>query len=382
MRLEFSGKEYKKRYARAVELMGQTGLSALVVTAEANYNYFSGFRHFTPWTTFTRPVLLIMPRDADPVLLVQRFQEADAGRDTWIADVRGYTNMLGVPFKMVRDVFDELELRGKQIGMELGYEQRMGMSFYDFIKLQEELDDTHFTDAADLLWTIRMIKSEAEIEAHRQSCATATKAFDACFNRAEEGMTEKEVAQIAFRTVIEEGAELGFTIVCSGSGNYDRVAGMPTNRRLQKGDMLWFDLGVVTRGYWCDFCRAGVVGGPTDEQRRLQEVICQITDKGIATTKPGVQASDLAAICGAEAVRLGLDFSFEAGRFGHGVGLMSTEPPHIAIYDATELESGMVITLEPGVVNEKGTFIAEQNFVVTPDGAEILSLADRELRTI
>jgi Xaa-Pro aminopeptidase len=42
----------------------------------------------------------------------------------------------------------------------------------------------------------------------------------------------------------------------------------------------------------------------------------------------------------------------------------------------------MVITLEPGVVNEQGTFIAEQNFVVTPDGAEVLSLANRELRRI
>jgi Xaa-Pro aminopeptidase len=99
-------------------------------------------------------------------------------------------------------------------------------------------------------------------------------------------------------------------------------------------------------------------------------------------TRPGALARDLAVACGAEATRLDLDFTFEAGRLGHGVGLMSTEPPHIAIYDDTVLESGMVITLEPGVVNEQGTFIAEQNFVVTPDGAEVLSLANRELRRI
>lgn len=382
MRLEFSETEYKKRYARAVDLMGQNGLDGLVVTAEANYNYFSGFRHFTPWTTFTRPVLLIMSKDTDPVLLVQGFQRADVGRDTWVTDVRGYPDMLGVPVEMVKEVFGELQLTGKRIGMELGYEQRMGMTFNDFVKLQEALDDTQFTDAADLLWKLRMVKSEAEIEAHRQSCAAATKAFEVCFDRAEEGMTEKEVAQIASNTVIKEGAELGFTIVCSGPGNYDRVAGMPTNRRLQKGDMIWFDMGVVSQGYWCDFCRAGVVGGPTDEQRRLQELICQITDKGIEATRPGVLAKDLAIACGAEATRLNLDFSFEAGRLGHGVGLMSTEPPHIAVYDDTVLESGMVITLEPGVVNEQGTFIAEQNFVVTPDGAEVLSLANRELRRI
>ncbi|MCK4791520.1 MAG: aminopeptidase P family protein [Desulfobacteraceae bacterium] len=382
MRLEFQRAEYLQRHARAVELMGQKGLDGLLVTAEANYTYFSGFRHFAPWTTFTRPVLLILSRDRDPVLIVQGFQREDASRDSWITDVRGYPGMLGVPFETVKEVLGELQLLGKRIGAELGYEQRLGVSHNDFVRMQELLDGTQFVDASNLLWKLRMVKSEAEIEAHRRACEVATKAFEYCFSQAREGTTEKEAAQMATKVIVEEGAELGFTIICSGPGNYDRVAGMPTDRALRRGDMLWFDMGVVSNGYWCDFCRAGVVGRATDEQKRLQDIINWITDKGIEAVRPGSIASDVAKACGAEAERLGLDFTFEAGRLGHGMGLMSTEPPHIAVYDQTALEPGMVITLEPGVVSEQGAFIAEQNLVVTPEGAETLSLASRELRTL
>lgn len=382
MRLEFPRDEYLRRHERTVDLMGQQDLDGLLITAEANYNYLSGFRHFAPWTTFSRPVLLVVPKDRDPVLTVQDFQREDARRDSWITDVRGYPGLLGVPFELVKEVFGELELLGKRIGAELGYEQRLGMNHNDFVQLQEMLEGTQFVDASGLLWRLRMVKSVAEIAAHRRACDVASKALDSCLAQASEGMTEKEVAQIASKTILEEGAELGFTIVCSGPGNYERVAGMPTDRALRSGDMIWFDLGVVFNGYWCDFCRAGVVGGATDEQKRMQETVCQITAKGVEAVRPGTLASDVAKACGAEAERLGLDFTFEAGRLGHGLGLMSTEPPHIAVYDNTVLEPGMVVTVEPGVVNAHGAFIAEQNVVVTSHEAEILSLASCEIRML
>jgi Xaa-Pro dipeptidase len=71
-----------------------------------------------------------------------------------------------------------------------------------------------------------------------------------------------------------------------------------------------------------------------------------------------------------------------AGRVGHGLGLDITEPPHISEHDPTVLEAGMVITIEPGVATEFGIFHVEQDVVVTPEGPEVISLAEWSLRQI
>jgi Xaa-Pro aminopeptidase len=382
MKLEFKPEVYQKRHACTLDLLAKSGLDALLVTAEPNVNYYSGFRNFIPWWTYTRPYILILPKDQDPVFLVQGFHHFDAAHDSWINDVRGYPSLTGVPIDMVEDAFKELGLLGKRIGMELGYEQRMFMSYNDFEQLKRALKGCTFLDASDMIWKQRMIKSEEEITAHRRACEIGDKVYAACFSETKEGMTEKDVAKIIGRTIAEESGELGFLIICSGPGNYKRVAGMPTNRVLQKGDLMWIDLGVIANGYWSDYCRAAVVGGPSKEQIRLQDAVADITRRTVESVRPGLKASELARICINAAADLGIDFSFEAGRLGHGMGLMSTEPPHIAVYDDTVLEPGMVFTIEPGIVNDIGTFIAEENLVVRPDGYELLTSTSRELRAL
>jgi Xaa-Pro aminopeptidase len=382
MKLEFTTEEYQKRYTRIVGLMAENEIDAIMVTAEPNVNYYSGFRSFNPWWTYTRPYILIIPKDHEPVLLVQGFHRFDVALDSWIKDVRGYAPLTGVPADQVADLFKELGLMGKRIGLELGYEQRICMPYNDFEKLKEALKPCIFLDASEIIWKQRMIKSEEEIAAHRRACEIGDKVFAAIFAETHEGMTEKEVAKIAGKTIANEGGDPGFIIALSGEGNYERVAGNPTNRILQKGDLMWIDLGVIANGYYSDYCRAGVVGGPTPEQNRLQDVVVDLTMKTAKCIHPGMKASELAKNCIKIAAGLGIDLSFDCGRLGHGIGINSTEPPHIAIYDETVLEPGMVFTLEPGLITAHGTFIAEENLVLRPDGIELLTTTSRELRSI
>jgi Xaa-Pro aminopeptidase len=67
---------------------------------------------------------------------------------------------------------------------------------------------------------------------------------------------------------------------------------------------------------------------------------------------------------------------------GHGMGIMSTEPPSITKQNKTVLLEGMIINIEPGFVKENGVFNIEEDVVVTKDGAEILSGAKRTLYEI
>jgi Xaa-Pro aminopeptidase len=147
--------------------------------------------------------------------------------------------------------------------------------------------------------------------------------------------------------------------------------------------MVWMDCCCRIAGYWSDFSRAAVIGSPSAEQVNAQEAIHRVTSDAVKMVRPGIPASSIARFCFSQLERLPFSttssIARRAERVGHGVGLNVTELPHISEYDDTPLEPGMVITLEPGVATEYGTFHVEENLVVTSEGSDVLSQAGREL---
>jgi len=381
--LDFPVEEMKQKIVNAKMLMVQEDMSGMVVTAAANHFYFTGFRKLADWSTFTRTIFVFIPRDKEPVLYVQEFDGPEAKSRSAVQDVRTFKEIMSAPVDGVVEIMKELGMDSGKIGWELGYEQRMDMSFNDFTKIKEQLSNAQFVDASNLIWKLRMIKLPNEIECMRTVNKIASRALDRCFKEIHEGMSEKEVARKLVAVMAEEGAELpGFIIVLSGVDNYDRISARPTDRIIRKGDLVWIDAGANYNGYWTDFCRAGVVGGATAEQRRLQSIVHEVTMKGCQAIAPGVPVEEIYNTCAKEFIAHGLPWSFECGRAGHGIGLQLTEPPSIAGCDSTILEPGMIITVEPGYVNDLGCFDIEENVLVTESGYEILSGGARELHYI
>ena len=376
----FSEAEYQRRVSDLQAGLESRGLGGAILTAEANYNYFAGYHHFAPWTTFCRPVFLLVPTVGAPVMLVHGFPLMDARRDTWFPDVRGYDDLMYAPIEQVLGVVDELGMRSGPIGMELGAEHRIGLTGNELDDLRASLSPVPVVDIGDLIWSIRIIKSAAEVDLHRESGRIAAAAFERCFSALHEGMTEVQAADVLGETIASEGARAGFFIVTSGQGFYDRTAGLPRERALERGDMLWIDLGVVYRGYWTDHCRAATIGPASQGQRDNWNAMRELTWSAVEQVRAHRRPPELVSHLEAEAAKMGLAFNFSAGRVGHGIGLMSTEPPHIASYYEDELLDGMTITIEPGWTDQElGTFIAEENLVVRADGPEMLTVTPREL---
>lgn len=376
----FTRAEYERRVRGLQEGLSARGVAGAILTAEANYNYFAGYHHFAPWTTFCRPVFLLIPAEGEPAILVHGFPAADARRDVWFADVRSYDSLTFAPLDDVVAAAKELGFAGGPIGFELGPEQRIGMTAAEWDELRNLCSPAPVVDVGPLIWSLRIVKSEPEIALHRESGRIAAAAFQECFGRIRAGMTEVDAVRTMGEVIAREGGRPGFFIVTSGRGFYDRVAGLPRDRELESGDMLWIDLGVVYRGYWTDHCRAVVVGGASQEQRDQWKAITGLTRSTVEHLRPGQTAAQVVEFIQDEGKRMGLEFSFAAGRSGHGMGLMSTEPPHIALYDETELSPGMVFTIEPGwIEQELGVFVAEENLVLREDGADLLTVTPREL---
>lgn len=379
--MTFSEQEFKKRYARAYELMKDKNLDALMVTEKSNYCYFTAHRTIG-WVTKTRPLIFILPYESDPVLVVHEWEIGNAKANCpWIKDIRTWIDL---PFSIspIVEVFNELNLSSGRIGVELGNEQRLNIPLLDFEKLKKELPKAQFIDGSDIFWKIRWKKSKAEVEIIRKACIFMSNAIEKTYDEIVVGMSEREIARILFLHMMKEGADRpGVVAICGGPESYEQESHTPADNIIQSGNVLFIDGGCIYNEYWSDMSRMAVLGKPSDKQTKMHKLFSDATERHIEMVRPGVKASDIAKACKKYIRDSGLT-SWGVGRMGHGIGLNFTEPPSIMLTDDTLLEEGMVLTIEPGTIMPYGIFCLEEVIVVTDDGYEILSTANKDLKII
>ncbi len=383
MECEFPVIEYERRLESLRRLMREKGMQAVLLGTGANLRYFTGYP--SPSCSVPRPFFVLLPISGEPVFFTHTGHQAEAAKYSWISDVRTYSELSRAPVDLIRQAFSDKSLLPATIGMELGSEQTLDISHLEFRRLQRGLASTVICDAADILWRLRMIKTPAEVEALRHACRLTGEAYSSTFRRARQGMTELDIFRMMHQKLSLSMGDT-FLAITSGAGNYDLVTKPPEQRALQQGDFVWMDAGCTVRGYWSDFSRAAVVGQPSAEQNFAQEAIHAITWEAARMIRPGVKASSVALFCAKELAELTLPVTSSitalAARVGHGLGLNMTEPPHVSISDHTHFESGMAITIEPGIATSYGTFHVEENILVTEDGYELLSNSPRDLQPL
>jgi Xaa-Pro aminopeptidase len=374
----------RDRMTAAQAALADGGFDALLITTGTNLLFLSGYPFVE--MTLARPFFLVVPRHGSPVLIVHAGREAEARRYAWIRDVRAYRELSVAPVAELRSAFRDLGIERGRIGVELGYEQRLGIPVLEFQRIQAEFARARFADAASLLWRLRMVKSPEDVAAIREACRITTAAYELTFQRSREGETDRVVAERMAGAMGDAGGERAWVLVTSGEGNYELATGVPVGRALERGDMVWFDSGCSVAGFWSDFSRAGVVGGPSPDQAEAQRLIWDATMAGVGLIRPGVPVAEVAGACNTRLHAVGIPVlaytSDLAARIGHGIGYDITEPPHVSEADPTILEAGMVISVEPGFAAPDGLFHVEQNVLVTADGHEILSSSPGELQSI
>ena len=133
------------------------------------------------------------------------------------------------------------------------------------------------------------------------------------------------------------------------------------------------DTGCTFAGYFCDFDRNYGFGRIDDLAKRAYNTLWQATEAGLEAAKPGNTCRDLFYAMDAVIRKNGTQGG-AVGRYGHGLGLQLTEPPSLTSWDSTQLEAGMVLTLEPGMVYAPNKMMVhEENIAITQSGASLLS---------
>jgi Xaa-Pro aminopeptidase len=389
--MDFSSREYDDRLKRAKDLMEKKGLDALVVSSDVDFHYFTGATSLNQafyggrGGSAARPVFVLIPRDRQPVVMTHIALLDDTRRSSVTRDIRAYETsesvpLGGAPVKMIADVLTELGVSHGTLGIDTGLEQTLGFPCNDYLRLCSMLSKAKFVDTADLMWELRLVKSAEEINYIRKACEITAKARQACFDTIRAGMTEREVARIFGQKMMEYGADgPAFTLVETSRGAHTLY---PSDKKLEKGDTLGLDGGCYVNLYTCDTERIATIGPPSGKQVEMHKFVSETSTKMIKGFRPGAKIAEVAAICWNEYKRMGLPIN-EAGRAGHGQGMLFTEPPSVSLLDKTVLKPGMVVSAEPGLITEHGTFIWEDLVAITEKGNEVLSGSETsELRII
>jgi len=355
------------------------------VTERANFEYLAGYVVGPLWSSYTRILAALVPADGNPTLLLPGFIAEEARAESgW--EVEAYDSLDRGAADLMAGLLETAGLRSGRIGLELGRESRLAAPAGELERLRGTLPGAAFDDGTAALWAVRAIKSRPEIERLRIACRANAAGFAAGFGRAQAGASERTVAAEMLAAGTTAGTALGAWVqpgwigMTSGAAGYARFVGGPRDRALEPGDMLWADLGFTADGYWSDYCRAAVVGGPSPQQVDRQRRIAQATTAGVAMCRPGVAIADIAREVRRSSERLGLA-GLGFGRLGHGIGLNATEPPSVVEHDRTVLGAGMVVTIEPAATYADGLYCAEQ-IVIVGDPPELLSTEPSELRSI
>lgn len=276
-------------------------------------------------------------------------------------------------------------------GLERGRLALVGASYMTaaaYIGLVERLPDATFVRADRLIEDLRLIKSPAEQEVIRRSCALGNRTLEALIDAVVEGATEADAMAAASQVLISGGGVLYDAACSSGPWSHlythARLPSADTTRPFQRGDLFHVDCYGSYGGYFFDFARSRCVGDePTDEQRDLLEAVIECVETICAAVKPGITAREVYRVgaewLGQSAVVASIPKEkpemegFPA--VGHGLGLM-WESPWLVEADETVIEPGMYIAVEKLLGHPSlGGAMFEHNGLVTDSGFEILTTA-------
>lgn len=229
------------------------------------------------------------------------------------------------------------------------------------------------------LRTLRRSKEPDEI-ALLEQCMRATDVGQA-WARANirAGMTEFDVYRGVQSASLEAAGRVGLIYgdfrVTSGSS--PKAGGLPTQHKLENGELFILDYSVVLEGYRSDFTNVIAVGTPSPEQREVFSICQRAMSAAEKTLKAGARAADVYAAASAQykpSSFVAKGYDHLTHHAGHGIGLAHPEAPILVPQSEDVLVAGDVVTLEPGLyVDGVGGVRIEHNYLITETGYRRLS---------
>ena len=389
---------------RAASVMDSDGLDVLVATTPHNVLYAAGYWSLGQWTLRGTQVYAVISRDSlDRPWLVMPHGELDLVVEQELVDQtqrvsygtffcrgrewgelspkeRHLAELLKEPKGEVSSALEGLLEVIRSIGASdarVALDER-GLAYGTFEQVCAEIPRADVRPGYRALQGIRMVKTEREISLLRMAAQVTERGVYACLAAARPGVTEREMVEIFHGVLAREGATPLLTVIAFGSRSAFPNA-LPSDAKLEPGDIIRFDVGCVYKGYASDIARMAVLGEPSAKVQSYYDAIRIGEDQALKAVRAGVKASEVFEVAVKAVADSGIPH-YRRHHVGHGVGIEIYDPPLLAPTDHTVLEAGMVIDVEtPYYEIGFAGLQVEDTVVVREHGYERLTVSSREI---
>jgi Xaa-Pro aminopeptidase len=347
-----------RRHALAASLPGD--VDAMLVTNLVNVRYLTGF-------TGSHGAVLVT-RTGDDVFATDGRYDTQARAE--VGDLR---------IEIARGLGPELvRLAGAAGVRRLGVEGSVVSLTAHQALAAAGGDDIEIVDVGQPVEPLRVVKDETELTSLREACRVTDEVFAAVLTELRPGVTERDIAWAMRREMHVRGTEPAFDSIVAFGPHSAIPHHQPTDRPLERGNLVKLDFGARVDGYHADMTRTVVVGPASDWQRELHGLVREVQQAGRAAAVPGAVPVELDADVRGRIEAAGHEFPHG---LGHGVGLEIHESPFVVPESrAATLVERVPVTIEPGVyLPGRGGVRIEDTVLVRTGGADSLTLSPRDL---
>lgn len=374
MRKEIFMNIYDQRIAKARNRMEDAGISLLVITPSSDLMYLTGY---SKPATDRLTALLLTEHDSYflcPAMEKNYLKEVDcqAAPILWEDS--------GDPFKKMYSVLSAAPGISRKSCIKATVAGRMQSSC--LIRLMELYPGVSWNNADSVLVPLRKSKTPEEITIIRRAQEMAERAFARLLENGLEGKTERQLSEQLMKLRLEEGFDaVGPGLIACGPGSASPHPILSDNK-VQAGDTVMFDFGGTYKGYHADMTRTCAVGYASDEFKEVYSIVLEAHLAVLKAAAPGTACRDM-DLAGRSIIERAGYGAYFTHRLGHGIGLDIHEPPFASASEEGVLETGNVISNEPGIYlpGQFGIRI-EDLIVITEKGCESLNTMTKELMIV
>ena len=284
---------------------------------------------------------------AEGILLITRKENIFLTDGRYIEEVQ---NILTIDDEIVlhefkeytKDEYENFFLFCENVGFEEDYITYAGYKEYMHKYKVNNLQETE-----KMLEKQRMIKDEEEIQKLRKACKITDDCFTYLTKYIKVGQTEKEIALEIEKYFRLNGADgVSFEPIVASGKNSSKPHAVPTDKKIDLGDVITLDFGCKYEGYCSDMTRTIFVGYIPEEAKKVYDLVLKNQLQTAKELKEGTNIKQITKMVENDFKLNGYEL---VHALGHGVGLDIHELPAISSRNDKNLKQKMVITNEPGI---------------------------------
>lgn len=267
---------------------------------------------------------------------------------------------------------------GRQ-NLRLGYHNGT-MTVAILEQIESILPDCLMISADKVFAELGWAKDQGELASITKAVRIADVAYERILCMVAPGIRERDLAaELEYQMSVLGSEKPAFESAVVSGYRSAMPHGLPTSKKLEKGDFVTFDFGATVDGYLCDITRTVVVGKATIRQKKIYATVLRAQLAAIRKIRPGASGKAVDKTARDIITKAGYGKNFGHGT-GHGISMEIHSGPSLSPRVDNKLKAGNVITVEPGIyISGWGGVRIEDDVVVTRTGCRVLNRAPKKL---